>query len=263
MTSPTPAGRSAGTNALPGGLHVLAVDDELPALGELAYLLGRNEHVASVETAASSQDALRILQSQHVDAVFLDIKMPGLDGLEVARVLARFADPPEVVFVTAYDDFAVGAFELEARDYVLKPLRQERLAEAVRRVITPGASAPRSGVGGDTDETIPVGLGGVTRFVTRGDVRYVEARGDYVRLHTFEGSHLVRIPLAALEERWSGAGFLRIHRRHLVNLSHIDELYLKGGRLSVRVGDAVLQVSRRHTRELRDVLLRQPPRSHP
>lgn len=263
MSHSMPAPQTGGTTGFPGTLRVLAVDDELPALAELAYLLGENEHITSVSTAASGQDALRILQSHPIDVIFLDIKMPGLDGLELARVFARFASPPKVVFVTAYDDFAVDAFELEATDYVLKPLRQERLADAVRRVFGPEAASGQAGGPADVDETIAVERGGVTRFVARGDVRYVEAQGDYVRLHTAEGSHLVRIPLAALEERWAGAGFMRIHRRHLVALAHIDELYLDGGRLSVRVGDAVLQVSRRHTRDLRDVLLRQPPRTHP
>lgn len=263
MSHSTPSPQVSGAASATGALRVLAVDDELPALEELAYLLGRNEHVAGVSTAASGQGALRILQSRPVDVIFLDIKMPGLDGLELARVLARFASPPKVVFVTAYDDFAVDAFELEATDYVLKPLRQERLADAIRRVLGPETASQQAGAQAEADETIAVERGGVTRFVARGDVRYVEAQGDYVRLHTAEGSHLVRIPLAALEERWTSAGFMRIHRRHLVALAHIDELYLDGGRLSVRVGDAVLQVSRRHTRDLRDVLLRQPPRTHP
>ncbi len=236
------------------GLRVLAVDDEEPALEELTYLLAANEHVASVSTAASGPDALRTLHSQPVDAIFLDIRMPGLDGLEMARVLAQFARPPKVVFVTAYDDFAVAAFDLRASDYVLKPLRRDRLDEAVRRVTGTGAAA---GIDPDpADEMIPVELGGVTRFVARSDIRYVEAHGDYVRLHTASGSHLVRVPLATLEERWAAAGFVRIHRRHLVALAHIDELRWDSGRMSVRLGDELLAVSRRQTPELRDRLVR-------
>jgi len=120
-------------------LRVLAVDDELPALEELAYLLRADERVEHVETAQDGTTALRCLdqalaEGKPLDAVFLDIRMPGLDGLVVARVLSRFAEPPQVVFVTAYDDFAVSAFELKAIDYLLKPMRAERVAEAVRRV---------------------------------------------------------------------------------------------------------------------------------
>jgi DNA-binding LytR/AlgR family response regulator len=132
--------------------------------------------------------------------------------------------------------------------------------EAVRRVVAAAsAPSPDSAEPADqlADETIPVELGGVTRFVARSDVRWVEASGDYARLHTRDGhSHLVRMPLTTLEERWGKAGFLRIHRSTLVALAHIDELRLDYGHCTVRVGDEELQVSRRHTRELRDLLVR-------
>lgn len=103
---------------------------------------------------------------------------------------------------------------------------------------------------------IPVELGGVTRFVAVEDITHVEAQGDYARLHTVRGSHLVRIPLSTLEERWRSRGFVRIHRRHLVALRHIGELRLDAGTVSVMVGAEELQVSRRHARELRDLLMR-------
>nr|MBA2697979.1 LytTR family transcriptional regulator [Nocardioidaceae bacterium] len=112
----------------------------------------------------------------------------------------------------------------------------------------------------DSDETISVELGGVTRFIQRSDVRYVEAQGDYVRLHTAAGSHLLRAPLTTLEDRWRDAGFLRIHRSLLVSLSHISEVRVDQGRCTVRVVDTELQVSRRHTPELRDVLVRRSRR---
>jgi DNA-binding LytR/AlgR family response regulator len=96
----------------------------------------------------------------------------------------------------------------------------------------------------------------VTRFVQRSQVRYVEAQGDYARLHTASSSHLVRIPLTTLEERWADAGFVRIHRSTLVALQHVDEIRVDGGRCSVRLGDRTLQVSRRHTRDLRERLVR-------
>src|SRR4051812_44917380 len=103
------------------GLSVLVVDDEEPALVELAYLLGRDERVAAVRTAGGGPAALRLLETASVDVVFCDIAMPGLDGLDLARVLARFARRPQVVFVTAYDQHAVDAFDLRATDYVMKP----------------------------------------------------------------------------------------------------------------------------------------------
>ena len=241
------------------GLRVLVADDEAPAREELAWLLGHHPSVTTVHTASSGAEVLKALEDLDVDALFLDIRMPGLDGLDVARVLARFKAPPKVVFVTAYDEHAVEAFDLRAVDYLLKPVRAERLAEAVRRVVD-ALGAGTDPVPTDDDETIAVELGGVTRFVQRSDVRFVEAQGDYARLHTAGESHLLRVPLTTLEQQWAAAGFVRIHRSHLVSLRHIDEMRVDSGHWTVRVGGDVLQVSRRHSRELRDMLVRQARR---
>ena len=247
---PTPRSRREPAGP-PTGLRVLVIDDERPALDELAFLLERDPRVHAVLTSDSATDALRVLQELSVDAVFLDISMPGLSGLELAQVLARFKTPPPVVFVTAHEQHAVEAFDLNAVDYVLKPVREERLAEAVRRVVE-GVHPTRSG----EEEQVAVELGGVTRFISRGDITYVEAQGDYARLHTAEGSHLLRTPLAALEEEWQPAGFVRIHRSLLVSLPHVEEVRTEGGRCTVLVGGTELAVSRRHTRALRDLLVR-------
>jgi DNA-binding LytR/AlgR family response regulator len=235
----------------PAPLRVLVVDDERPALDEIAWLLGRDPRIGDVLTTDSAAEALRLLQEERVDAVFMDIRMPGLSGLDLARVLSRFKEPPPVVFVTAYDEHAVDAFDLNAVDYLLKPVRDDRLAEAVRRVVEArGTSTPAE------EDTIAVELGGRTRFIPRSEVRYVEAQGDYARLHTAEGSHLVRVPLTSLEEQWRDAGFVRIHRSLLVALAHVEEVRMDAGRCTVVVGGAELAVSRRHTRELRDLLVR-------
>jgi DNA-binding LytR/AlgR family response regulator len=238
------------------GLRTLVVDDEAPALSELTYLLRQDDRIGDIRTASNGADALRALDSAPVDVLFCDIKMPGLDGIELARVLARFADRPQVVFVTAYDAHAVDAFEVRATDYVMKPVRAARLSEAVRRVVTAMAAATGTGVSGSTvaDETIPVGLGGVTTFIKRSQVRFAQAQGDYARLHTATGSHLVRTSLTTLEERWADAGFVRIHRSTLVALPYVDAVITYHGSCKVRLGDVDLQVSRRHLRDLRDRL---------
>ena len=257
-----------------GSLRALVVDDELPALSEVRFLLDSDDRIGEVLTATSGTEALTMLEEHDVDVIFSDISMPGLDGIALGRVLARFASPPQLVFVTAHDQHAVDAFALAATDYVMKPVRSERLREAVRRVVAkqdeagmPSAPLPETGASavahapGDAtaeDETIPVELGGVTRFISRSQIRWVEASGDYARLHTADGSHLVRIPLAVLEERWGPAGFVRIHRSTLVALGHVSEVRMDHGRCAVMVGDVELQVSRRHTKGLRDVLLRRP-----
>jgi len=238
------------------GLRALVVDDEAPALSELAYLLRQDDRIGEIRTASNGADALRALETASVDVVFCDIKMPGLDGMALARVLARFADRPQVVFVTAYDEHAVDAFEVSATDYVMKPVRAARLSEAVRRVVTAMAAAAGTGPSGTpvADETIPVGLGGVTTFIKRSQVRYAQAQGDYARLHTATGSHLVRISLTTLEERWAEAGFVRIHRSTLVALPYVDAVLIGKGGCRIRLGDIELQVSRRHLRDLRDRL---------
>ena len=244
------------------GLRVLAVDDEPPALDELAYLLRADPRVAQVRTAGDAVTALKVLEDDAVDGVFLDIRMPGLTGLELARLLGRFATPPPVVFVTAHDDAAVEAFSLRAVDYLLKPVRAARLAEAVGRVLSAREVASTSGAtpAAPDESTIAVELGGVTRFLQVAAVRYVEAQGDYARLHTATGSHLVRVPLAALEERWAAGGFVRVHRSYLVASNHISELRVEpGGGHSVRVGTGeaavLLPVSRRLSRDLKDRLV--------
>ena len=216
----------------PLGLRVLLVDDERPALDELAFLLSRDPRVSEILTSDSATEGLRLLREEDVDCVFLDIQMPGLTGLELADVLGRFRTPPPIVFVTAHEAHAVEAFDLRAVDYVLKPVRAERLAEAVRRVVDDGerAAAPSS------DLQIPVERGGVTRFVPRSSVTHVEAQGDYARLHTEAGSHLIRVPLSTLEEEWRPAGFVRIHRSLLVAIAHVSEVRMDGGRCSVLVG---------------------------
>jgi DNA-binding LytR/AlgR family response regulator len=232
-------------------LTVLVIDDERPALDELAYLLDRDNRVGTVLTSDSATDGLRILRETDVDCVFLDIQMPGLTGLELAQVLSRFKTPPPIVFVTAHEAHAVEAFDLQAVDYVLKPVRADRLAEAVRRVVEDGdRAAPVQ------DTQIPVERGGVTRFVDRAAITHVEAQGDYARLHVRGDSYLVRTPLSTLEEEWRPAGFVRIHRSLLVSLAHIEEVRMDAGRCTVMVGDVELAVSRRHTRELRALLLK-------
>jgi len=228
-------------------LRVVVVDDEAPARSELAFLLGNDERVSSVRCAGSAAEALEMAAADAVDAVFCDVRMPGMDGIALARILRSFARCPQIVFVTAYDEHAVDAFELRAVDYLMKPVRANRVAEAVGRLCPPRDGAT------EADESVPVELAGVTRFVRRSQVRFVEAQGDYARLHLPGESHLVRMSLAALEQRWPD--FVRIHRSTLVSLAHVRELRMDDGRCTVRLDDVELVVSRRHTRDLRERLL--------
>ncbi|KHL18593.1 DNA-binding LytR/AlgR family response regulator [Mumia flava] len=249
------------------GLSVLVADDEPPTLDELVYLLGRDERVSQVRSASSGAEVLRALEECEADAVFLDIAMPELSGLDVARVLGHYRVPPKVVFVTAHEDHAVDAFDLDAVDYVLKPIAESRLRESVRRVL--GSGTGRRDPEPAADEVVAVELAGVTRFVSRSDVAYVEAQGDYVRLHTVDGStHLLRTSLAALERDWAPAGFVRLHRSLLVAGSRVREVRTHEGRCTVLVEVdgrplAELQVARRHVRDLRDLVAHRAGRTGP
>jgi DNA-binding LytR/AlgR family response regulator len=247
-------------------LTVLAVDDEAPALDELAYLLDQHPDIGEVYRAGDATSALRELNGRTIDAIFLDINMPGLSGIELAGVLANFSHRPVIVFVTAHDNKAVAAFDVGAIDYLLKPIRQDRLDEAVRRVLSARSTEPAE-AGIDDSDVIPAELGGVTHLVPRDSIGWVEAEGDYARLHSASGSHLVRIPLSTLETRWRDRGFQRVHRSYLVALRLVTGLRTSEGAVLVRLrangaSPAVeLPVSRRQARELRDRVVRDPMRN--
>ncbi|MDP9886645.1 LytTR family DNA-binding domain-containing protein [Pseudarthrobacter enclensis] len=228
-------------------INVLVVDDELPAVEELAFLLGRDERIGKVARATSGAEALTALSAGGIDAVFLDIHMPAVSGLDIAGAIARSSNPPAVVFVTADEDHALAAFELAAVDYLLKPVRAERLARSVGRIseLRDGGTAP---------EMITVDQGGTTRMIRRDDVTYVQAQGDYARLHTADASYLIRVPLADLEQQWADAGFIRTHRSYLVALKHVSSMKLAAGGPRVTVAGAGLPISRRHLPIVREKL---------
>lgn len=254
-------------------LTVLAVDDERPALDELSYLLTEQPDVGEVHRASEATAALRELNERRFDAIFLDINMPGLSGLELAGVLRKYAEPPAVVFVTAHEDKAVDAFEVGAVDYLLKPLRAQRLAQAIARVLaarenhTRPTTSPTS-KSPATDDVIPVEMSGVTSLIPRDSISWVEAVGDYARLHAHSGAHLVRIPLSTLASRWHDHGFHRVHRSYLVALHMVTGLRTQGSTTMVSIrsngasGPVELPVSRRQIRELKDRLIRDPMRQY-
>nr|WP_218863263.1 LytTR family DNA-binding domain-containing protein [Actinopolyspora biskrensis] len=287
-----PEGRNGSGGSSRAGLVILIVDDEVPGLETTQGMIEKNPRVSKVLTAFDAAEALRILRSDNpdlqgrpaeaplVDAVFIDVAMPGLTGMDLARVLFSFENSPALVFITAHGENALEAFDLGAIDYVMKPASPERVERALRKVqriaappetggdgaraLTAGGERAEEQQRADDHSVIPVELGGTTRLVQRSQVRWVEAQGDYARLHTDEGSHLVRIPLAQLEEKWADAGFVRIHRSYLVALNLINELRMSSSGYSVLIAGGQhretreLPVSRRHTRELKDRLVRSP-----
>lgn len=238
-------------------MRVLAVDDERPALEDLARLLRASSRVDDVELAQSSRDALVRVGEARFDALFLDVRMPGMDGIELARVLARFATPPALVFVSAHETAAVQAFELHAADYLMKPVSRRRVEEALERV-----AAERGGVTGasasvaaeEADDVVPVDARrGGTRLLARSTILYGQAHGDYVRIVSDSGRFLMRNTLSDLERRWEPFGFVRVHRGYLANLRRAVELQpLINGTATLRFADGHgVPISRRQVAELR------------
>ncbi|GAA2034319.1 LytTR family DNA-binding domain-containing protein [Agromyces tropicus] len=242
-------------------ISVLIADDEQPAVDELAFLLGQDPRVGTIHRATSGAEAIRILTREPVDAAFLDIHMPGLSGFDLARALQRFEHKPAFVFVTADEEGALEAFDLAAVDYLLKPVRTERLHRSVTRVVEAMGQAQATDAADARPEMVAVTLGGTTRMIRRDDVRYVQAQGDYARLHTDEASYLVRVPMADLERQWADAGFVRVHRSYLVALPHVTRVRLGGERPTIAVGQAELPVSRRLLPGLRERLEAATPRA--
>jgi DNA-binding LytR/AlgR family response regulator len=236
-----------------GALTILAVDDERPALDDLARMLGSVEGVGAVDRASSGSEALRKLNERSADAVFIDVRMPDLDGIELARVLRRFDRPPPVVFVSAYESGAVDAFEVKALDYLMKPVSRSGLERAIARV--------REDLAGEAPTApadvlaVDVARGG-TRLLDRSSVLYLQAQGDYVRLVTEDARFLLRGKISELERSWEPHGFARIHRSYLANLRRALEVRprLNGTGILILPGGIELPIARRKIAELRSRL---------
>lgn len=222
-------------------LRIVIVDDEPLMREELRYLLGRIGGIEVAGEAASGAGALDIVREVKPDLVFLDVQMPGINGLAVAQEIARFERPPYIVFATAYDEYAVKAFELEAVDYVLKPFVEERLACAIKKVRrhlssqevqppadkqdkqavqaahTPTPEPPKIG-------RIPAQRLGKIVLVDPNDVLFFVRKNDLVYLRTYEDELPVNHTLQELKARLPRERFFRAHRNSIVNLEKIAEI---------------------------------------
>ncbi|MBV9804097.1 MAG: response regulator transcription factor [Solirubrobacterales bacterium] len=245
-------------------LSVLAVDDEPPQLEDLARILRASPRVHEVETAASGHEAIVKASRRSYDAIFLDVRMPELDGLELARVLKAFARPPALVFVSAFDTSAVATFEVRALDFLMKPVTPQRVAEALDRVLASAAvvdEPPANGLHGtgadpsQEDDVMAVSnaRAGGMRLLKRSSILYVMAYGDYLRVFADSGRYLARGTLADVERRFDAHGFLRVHRRYLANLRRVTEIrpLLNGTALLMFENGGEVPVARRHMPALR------------
>jgi two-component system response regulator LytT len=234
-------------------LKALVVDDEAPARSELRYLLAEAGGVEVVGEASSAKEALQLIRALSYDVVFLDIDMPGLSGMQLAEALGEAEHTPAVVFVTAHSEHAVKAFEVEATDYLVKPVEVARLRRAIER-LTPGEPVSS----GARVERVPVEKAGKKLLLSVEEIFYVMAKDDYSYLFTDGERYLSTLSLAQLEAKLEPRGFFRVHRRFLVNLSQIKEVVpMYGGTLLLTLKDRAstqVPVSRRRVPSLKRAL---------
>lgn len=242
-------------------LRTLIVDDEAPARSELRFLLEGFPEIEVIGESASAGEALKLIKALNHDVVFLDIQMPETTGLEMSAFLHDLEKPPLIVFVTAYSEHAVKAFELDAIDYLVKPINEDRLAQTVLKLTK--AVSKRIRTVNQPDSTgrldkIPVEKHGKTILLSIDDIFFVNIKHDYVYINTFEESYLTSFTMAKLEERLAERSFFRTHRGFLVNLHKVKEIVpMFKGNYILKVKDkdiSEIPVSRRQARKLKAYL---------
>ncbi len=234
-------------------LKAMIVDDEAPARSELRFLLDEVGKTEVVAEAASVREAIEKMKEYPCDVLFLDINMPEATGLQFADAIQHLKFPPAVVFVTAYNEFALDAFEVKAIDYLVKPVETERLRQAINRVrehVMLHAKAQKS-------ERIPVEKAGKKILISIDQIIFVMARDDYAYLQTEADRYFSTVSLAQLEKRLEGHGFFRVHRGYLVNLQMVQEVEtVAGGTLLLTMVNSTekIPVSRRRVSALKKAL---------
>lgn len=263
-----------------GAIRALVVDDELPARRRIRRLLERDEEIECVGEAADGGEALEAIRELKPDLVFLDIRMPGISGIEVVRELDP-GEAPTFVMVTAYDQYALDAFEVAALDYLVKPFDDARFGESLQRakgrvrsektreeherlmeILSGHPSARRGGrrVPGLAEspwlERLGVEARGRVHIVRTKDIDYIAARGNYARIHVGSDAHLMRESLTNLESQLDPAMFARIHRSTLVNLERVATVRRKsyGDCVAILEDETELRVSRSYRKALAEAL---------
>ena len=240
-------------------MNVLIVDDEQLARARLRHLIsGIGEHTVVAEAATGEQALIKTQQSSP-DIVLMDIRMPGMDGLEAARYINRMDSPPAIIFTTAYSDHAMSAFESHAVDYLLKPIKQNRLEEALqsaRRLTRAQLSELQTNETNDARNKICVKTRGSLELIPVEDIVYFKADQKYVTLRTLDHEYLIEESLKSLEEEFEHL-FIRVHRNAIVAESFINGITKNTQRhqcISFSDADDLLEISRRHLPDIRKKL---------
>jgi len=244
-------------------MNALIVDDEPLARDGMRMLLEEEPGITKVAQARNGAEAVKLIRAQRPDLVLLDVQMPEMDGFGVLKELGAEAMPP-VIFVTAHDQYAIQAFEVNAIDYLLKPVTRERFSQALNRVrerlstqgpdnrhvlsLLQQLSAPRKYLA-----RVALRSAGKISFVNIEDIQFVQAAENYAQLHLKNARHLLHVPIATLESSLDPKAFLRIHRSLIVNVRHIHELETgpHGEYIVVLQGGARLQSSRSYHEKIK------------
>lgn len=206
-------------------MRAMIVDDEAPARSELRFLLEETGRVESITEASSAREAVEKLMEAKADVMFLDISMPKTSGMQLAEALHKLKNPPAIVFVTAYSEYAVEAFGVDAVDYLMKPVESDRLELALDKVEAHAPKAePAAAQAHSSVERIPVVKSGRKVLVPIDQIRYIEAKDDYSCIYTDNDRFLSTISLAKLEEKLAPHGFFRVHRGYIVNLEYVEDV---------------------------------------
>jgi two-component system LytT family response regulator len=237
-------------------MKALIIDDERLARAELRRLLAPFKEIEIVDEAVNAADAAEKITKYNPDLIFLDIQMPGKNGFELLEELDAV---PKVIFTTAYDEYALKAFEYSALDYLLKPIESHRLEEAISKVIksesTPAVTQVRENIL-TADDQIFVKDGERCWFVKLAEVRLIESEGNYARLYFNDFKPLILRTLNYLDERLDTKSFFRASRKHIINLKWIDnvEPWLNGGLLVKLKGGQKIEVSRRQSVKFKEMM---------
>ncbi len=206
-------------------MRAMIVDDEAPARSELRFLLEETGRVESITEASSAREAVEKLMEAKAEVIFLDISMPKTSGMQLAEALHKLKNPPAIVFVTAYSEYALDAFGVDAVDYLMKPVESDRLELALDKVEARAPKAePATPQSHSSVERIPVVKSGRKVLVPIDQIRYIEAKDDYSCIYTDNDRFLSTISLAKLEEKLAPHGFFRVHRGYIVNLEFVEDV---------------------------------------
>ncbi len=242
-------------------MRTLIVDDERLARNELKRLLEPFPKIEIIGEAANADEAIELIDSLQPELLFLDIQMPGRNGFELLSAIE--GKTPEVIFTTAYDEYAIKAFEYNALDYLLKPIDQDRLKDAINRLEenqgTPEVASPeneRSGKVLTESDQVFVKDGEKCWFVKLGKIRLFESMGNYVRLHFDDQKPLVLKSLNNLEERLDSNTYFRANRKHIINLQWIEKIepWFSGGLLVTLQGGDKIEISRRQAIRFKELM---------